>query len=137
MDLLLECRGIPVVGEIKAKRDANMFFALVQGLMYAAELATENQLRRLKDHYNKDKEVFEKTNKTRCDLFIIYEETPKLLNEAKKIAKLLMQNGSVNEHIGRIAFLSAELKSDTRVEFKLSGLFVTTPLLPPGGGELP
>ena len=49
MDLLLQdsVTRIPVVGEIKAPTDRDLFLALVQALTYATELTTQNQLERL------------------------------------------------------------------------------------------
>ncbi|HIK92471.1 MAG TPA: hypothetical protein EYG03_10880 [Planctomycetes bacterium] len=50
LDLLLMMPdGRPVIGEVKAEGDSTLFFALVQSLMYAAELVTSNQMKRL-DH---------------------------------------------------------------------------------------
>ena len=52
MDLLLRAHasGLPIVGEIKAKGDTNLLVALVQSLVYAVELTTPAQRRRLKHH---------------------------------------------------------------------------------------
>ena len=53
MDLLLQNEdGLPVVGEIKVGEDKNCFFALLQATMYAAELSTPNQLKRLQRTYS-------------------------------------------------------------------------------------
>lgn len=49
-DLLFARNGEPVIGELKLEGDASAAFALIQALTYAAELATPNQLTRLKDH---------------------------------------------------------------------------------------
>ena len=41
----------PIVGEIKAEKDATLLLALIQSLMYAIELATPNQRARLSQTY--------------------------------------------------------------------------------------
>jgi hypothetical protein len=53
IDLLLrDCHGLPIVGELKVAGDSPTYYALVQALMYAAELSSESQLRRLAEHYD-------------------------------------------------------------------------------------
>lgn len=46
-----EASPVPIVGEIKVGADKDVFFALVQGLMYATEIATPNQIDRLDRHH--------------------------------------------------------------------------------------
>lgn len=48
--LLRNASGEPGIGEIKLRGDTCAAFALIQSLTYAAELATANQLRRLRKH---------------------------------------------------------------------------------------
>jgi len=51
-DLLLINRNRICVGEIKIRDDSELFDALLQGLWYASELATENQIERIKSVYS-------------------------------------------------------------------------------------
>ncbi len=48
IDVFLKKGGNPVVGEIKARDDADPFYALIQCLTYAIEVGTPNQLLRLR-----------------------------------------------------------------------------------------
>ena len=41
----------PIIAEVKVGNDMNPFYALIQTLMWAAELVTFNQATRLKRHY--------------------------------------------------------------------------------------
>ena len=51
IDILLRRNDdTPVVGEIKVANDENPFYALIQSLTYAIELATPKQLARLREH---------------------------------------------------------------------------------------
>ena len=54
MDILLRsCSNrLPVVGEVKVKKDKNSFYALIQAMRYASELSTPNQLERLGRHFS-------------------------------------------------------------------------------------
>ncbi len=49
--LLVGDTGRPIVGELKIRHDSLAYLALIQALMYAAELSSENQLRRLAAQY--------------------------------------------------------------------------------------
>ncbi len=51
IDLLLASNSTPVVGEVKVKRDKNVFFALLQAMTYAVELSTPKQMSRLRKHF--------------------------------------------------------------------------------------
>jgi hypothetical protein len=51
-DLLLINRNRICVGEIKIRDDSELFDALLQGLWYASELATKNQIERIKSVYS-------------------------------------------------------------------------------------
>ena len=51
MDLLLAEDGLPIVCEVKIDSDQDAFYGLIQALAYAAELATPNQIERLKENY--------------------------------------------------------------------------------------
>ncbi len=52
MDLLLKSpSGQVCVGEVKVGADSELFEALLQGLWYASEVASESQMRRLAEHF--------------------------------------------------------------------------------------
>lgn len=124
LDLLLSTSpgGFPIVGEIKAETDTDVFLALVQSLVYASELTTANQLRRLKSTYPVFKELKENSP---CDIFIIYQKTvpedsgPKLLKETTAIVECLLtgRKNAVRDHVRRIAFIGAELLDDGGLTF--------------------
>jgi hypothetical protein len=109
MDLLLcSAESRPVVGEIKScKESVGATFALIQVLTYAAELVTPNQYGRLRKYYpgagfKDDRKV---------DIAIILESVESLSEDdfeyAKDLARGLMANESVSEHIAKIQFLTA------------------------------
>jgi hypothetical protein len=121
LDLLL-CTtndAVPVVGEIKAERDTNIFLALVQSLVYASELATTNQIARLQRCYSK--QFSNRQTPAKCDIYLIYENTgkaPALLDHTLDIVRSLLQSKRcVRQHIRRIAFISAKLSEKRGVEF--------------------
>ena len=116
IDLLLESLDgdLPIVAEIKAPGDTNLFLALVQALMHAVELTTESQFARLREHHGlhfKDLELAP----ARCDVYLIYfraenlDDRPPLFKEATIIADHLLSDpaGLVAQKIRRIAFLEA------------------------------
>lgn len=116
MDLLLQDNEtrIPVVGEIKAPTDRDLFLALVQALTYATELTTQNQLDRLVKHYP-DRNFC--TEGRKCDIVLIYDKNgkpPKLMDETKKLATQLLNDPAspVARRIRKIAFVSADLRTE-------------------------
>lgn len=60
--------GSPGIAEVKVRDDKNAFFALVQAMTYAVELATQNQLTRLKMHFP---DQFEKLNPEKAKVEIV------------------------------------------------------------------
>ena len=126
LDLLLQSAadGTPIIGEIKAQTDTDMFLALIQSLVYASELATPNQRERLKDAY----EEFVRVRSSKIDIYLIYEKSkalPKLLKESKAIAKILMAPEShAGRYVRRIAFINADIQKDKNgVEFTIDEVF--------------
>jgi hypothetical protein len=75
MDILMVSHKegvLPAVGEINAGADTvGLTFALVQSLMYSAQIATRNQFMRLRKHY----EAFDAINveQPRVDVIILLE----------------------------------------------------------------
>lgn len=122
MDLLLQDdeTRIPVVGEIKAPTDRDLFLALVQALTYATELTTQNQLDRLVRHYP-DRNFC--TEGRKCDIVLIYDKNgkpPKLMDETRQLATQLLSDPAspVARRIRRIAFVSADLSVEGAVVLK-------------------
>jgi hypothetical protein len=122
MDLLLQDSEtrIPVVGEIKAPTDRDLFLALVQALTYATELTTQNQLARLVRHYQ-DRNFCTATRS--CDILLIYDKNgkpPKLMDETKQLATQLLDDPAspVARRIRKIAFVGADLSVEGGIALK-------------------
>jgi len=115
MDLLLGCEtdNTPIVAEIKAEDDTNVFLALVQSLVYASELVTVHQWKRLQRAYS----LFAGAPRPQVlDIYIISQpgDRPQFIDETMVIANELMNPGChVSEHVRRIAFITAELVADS------------------------
>jgi hypothetical protein len=117
VDLLLasDVNGLlPGIGEIKAATEqVGPTFALVQALMYSAQLVTRNQFLRLKNHYP---DIFREVNsdQPRVDVSVFLEVDKRLgqkdlqyaLSVAHDVGKLL------ESHIRRIVFLSCRVTGD-------------------------
>ncbi|MEI7729175.1 MAG: hypothetical protein WCO56_06370 [Verrucomicrobiota bacterium] len=112
VDLLLQSNDqakLPIIAEVKAPGDTNMFLALVQTLTYAVEFTTPNQLLRLKTSYEQQFKVLPADAK--CDIYLIYfaGPSPELLEETKAITDKLLADASssVAQRVRRIAFIEA------------------------------
>lgn len=123
MDLLLrsEENGLPVVCEVKAKGDTNMFLALVQSLTYISEFSTGNQIRRLcrENTYRND---FGKLSDTsQWDAYVIFPagDEPKLLHETKGIADRLLKakDSPIGSRVRKIAFITAKFEASRAISF--------------------
>lgn len=132
VDLLLRCRRtrLPIICEMKMatrrKRDQNTFFALIQGLMYAVELLTENQRRRLQDVYKEKLNLpTEGPYADLCLLLIGHDLTgitADLHQEANKLAGQVMASSSCL--LRRLVCLNATLESrEGKDFFTLAKLF--------------
>jgi hypothetical protein len=124
LDLLLQASDgdVPIVAEIKAPGDTNMFLALVQTLTYAVELTTPNQLERLRRSY--PVHFRQLPLGAKCDIYIIYfaGHSPRLLKETMRIADKLMADLGcpISRRVRRIAFIQASLpkeKTETKPTF--------------------
>jgi hypothetical protein len=120
LDLLLcsDDQGLPVIGEIKAETDVDMFVALVQALTYASEMCTANQLLRLTNPNNFYGDYFQDLDQSQCDIYLFYQQTegaePYLLAETISIAqnlldRLIKRTWEDGNRIRRIAFLKTSL----------------------------
>lgn len=113
MDLLLQDDSrFPIVGEIKASTDRDLFLAFIQALTYAVELTTPSQLQRLVTHYGN----FEfATTARQCDIYLFYDQNaglPQLIEQTKSLATQLLTDpdSPVGRRIRRVLLISADLQ---------------------------
>ena len=118
IDLLLASQdNSPIVGELKIGTDKPTYYALIQALMYAAELSSTSQRHRLAQHYNLKAEGG-------IDIYIIGYETPergafraRSFEATKMIASKLIDEPAVRGVIRRIAYLKATQVAGNRLAF--------------------
>ena len=120
LDLLLRSQegGLPIVGEIKAAGDTNLFLALIQALTYAVELTTASQFARLKKHYGQFRALDPAS--PRCDVHLIFlDDEPKLMKRTVEIARLLLDDPTspVATKIRRIALVRASREKHEQIRF--------------------
>lgn len=121
MDLLLATSNddvLPVIGEIKAGTEiVGPTFALIQSLMYAAQILTPNQFKRLREHYP----LFERLNAEapKAELVVFFDEEELPCNEDLQYAQRLAgQIGEqLKEHLRRISFVSCRMENNS-IAFK-------------------
>lgn len=117
MDLLLafNCDGIlPAIGEIKAKTEmVGPTFALVQALLYAAQMATRNQFLRLQKHYPTELGGIDSAN-PRMDILVLLEAGDNLQSDDLNNAVLLGRSigEQLRNHLRHICFLWCEVAND-------------------------
>jgi hypothetical protein len=111
-DLLLASENRPVVGELKIKTDSLTYYALIQALMHAAELATASQVERLREHYDVGGE-------SQVDVFLIAHEPveegkfrSRSLKASARITKQLCASPSFAERIARVAYVRSYPQGD-------------------------
>jgi hypothetical protein len=106
----------PIVGELKLGGDQNAFYALIQGLVHAARLASPKQLERLRRFYA-DHFAREQPSGV-VDLYVVLRDAPtagtrpKLLELANTLAGELTQDAEVTQHVRRIACIAAQTDAD-------------------------
>ncbi len=114
VDLLLTDGTAAVVGEIKAKTDLSLSFAVMQSLMYAAELVTPPQLQRLASHY--ESLQFLDTRRVRgpqVEIAILFAPGGgKDLDIARALATELMREDVMRAHIRDIRFFEGAMGDD-------------------------
>jgi hypothetical protein len=121
IDLLLrDGDRLPVVGELKVAGDSPTYYALIQALMYAAELSGESQGRRLREHYD-----FDGSADGRIGIYIVAFAPPergafreRSFEASAKIAKKLMADPKVNRVLRRIAYLQASADAGGGLVFR-------------------
>jgi hypothetical protein len=115
LDLLLQDKqsGLPIIGEIKAPGDANLFLALMQALVYAVELTSSFQAQRLRKFYKQLAELPCDDSGCRCDVFLFhsFNDTPKLLEQTQELASRLLKSpdSAVARKIRRIVIVKTDL----------------------------
>lgn len=109
LDLLFSNRGQPVVAEVKAVSDENVYYALIQGLAVCAQLAPGAQRKRLSGEYE-----LAKTGP--LELWIVLashnsrgEDKAAMVNLARDIAEGLLLEKPVASVLSRIACVEAEI----------------------------
>jgi hypothetical protein len=115
MDLLLASTidgvVVPAIGEIKAATEqVGPTFALIQSLMYAAQLLTHNQFLRLKKHYFPAFSTVD-GNQPRMDLIVLLEVDHKLNTDDLKYAQSIADDlvVSLSTYLRRIVFYSCTI----------------------------
>lgn len=115
MDLLLASTAngvvVPAIGEIKAATETvGPTFALIQSLMYSAQLTTPHQFLRLKKHYDTEFSMIDDRH-PRMDLLILLEVDERLnkgdLRYAMSLAEELVSQ--LSAHLRQIVFLSCSI----------------------------
>ncbi|MBY0522263.1 MAG: hypothetical protein K2R98_02630 [Gemmataceae bacterium] len=121
---------LPIIAEVKVGNDKNPFYALVQLLMYAAELATASQLARLQQHYP-DRFAFPLPKDGGAvstgpvmDLYIVLSNynprsgvRQEILEGTSQLAQQLVVKKGVSAYVRRIACLDAAFTEDRRLQF--------------------
>jgi hypothetical protein len=116
VDLLLsDSEGrLPIVGELKRKKDSPTYFALIQSLMYAVDLNSAVQRRRL-DRYG----LSAPETGPFVGIYLIGykasyagDNRKRSFQASKTIAAKLMRDARVTSVVNRIAYLDATLGAD-------------------------
>jgi hypothetical protein len=112
----------PVIAEVKLRNDKNPFYALIQALTAAAELATRAQHQRLQRHYSQH---FANTNDAGVDIYIItyrsYSNGPiwdVLRVQTQNMCRALSLMPAVRQYIGRFAILELHEPANGIVSFE-------------------
>jgi hypothetical protein len=112
----------PVIAEVKLRRDKNPFYALIQALTAAAELATPAQHQRLQRHYPKQ---FATTNGAEVDIYIITYRShengrtwDELYVQTQNMCSELSSMPTVRKYISRFAILKVHGPVEGIVKFE-------------------
>jgi hypothetical protein len=133
MDLLLVSRdGLPIVGELKIGTDKPTYFALVQALMYAAEISSSSQRARLLEHY--PKAAFTSSEREPLlDIYLIALEPPRSgkyrersFKATEVISSKLVKDPRIQLVIRRIAYIEART-TDQSLSFVKRFAFESAP----------
>jgi len=131
IDLLLACemskKTIPAVGEVKARTESvGPTFALIQALLYASQLGTSNQFKRLKKHYPDHFGNIDPVS-PRVDIVVIMETGDRSMSTedygyAKKLARDILP--LLKEHLRAITFLSCSNSGENSFKIESSELLM-------------
>jgi hypothetical protein len=121
---------LPIIAEVKVGNDKNPFYALVQLLMYAAELVTPAQLTRLRRHYpDRFKLPASAGGVTDAqgpvmNLYIVISNynprsnlRQEILETTSQLAQRLVVEKGVSRYIRKIACLDVTLEKDKQLRF--------------------
>jgi hypothetical protein len=125
LDVLLASNdGVPIVGEIKVKRDRDLAYALIQALACVSVLATGHQRTRLQTHYGEHLTSVPASGPPRFDVYLISVARTgratylgELDRTARYLASELLAQPTIAAVVRRIAMIDARL---TNGEFTLS-----------------
>lgn len=102
-----------IIGEVKIRSDKNPFYAVVQSLMYAAELVTENQLKRVEKSWPNEFAIPQGSDRAVADVYILLSQynlrSPirrKILENTQTLCRELCQQPSVAKYLHRITCLN-------------------------------
>ncbi len=118
---------LPIITELKVGNDKNPFYALMQVLMYAAELATPNQLTRLQRHYP-DRFSIPASDGTAhgpvLDAYIVLSNynsrsgiRQEILETTNQLCQRLVGEKAISKYIRRIACLDVTLEEGRKLRF--------------------
>jgi hypothetical protein len=112
--------GTPIVAEIKVGNDKNLFYALVQSLMYASELVTPSQLQRLARHHPEcciDHESL--------DIYLVvsnFNDRSQVQNDifeaTSNLIEGLIGESDISQYVRRIACIDARLNQEGCLAFR-------------------
>ncbi|MFN4260914.1 MAG: hypothetical protein ACK4RK_16590 [Gemmataceae bacterium] len=121
---------LPGIAEVKVGNDKNPFYALVQLLMYAAELVTPAQLSRLRRHYPDRFKLPDSAGGGTdaqgpvMDLYIVISNynprsdlRQEILETTSQLAQRLVVEKGVSRYIRKIACLDVTLEKDKQLRF--------------------
>lgn len=127
--LLKNADGTMIVAEVKVATDKNSFFALIQCLMYAAELVTDSQQKRMAQWYNgtfRFPDLNDKGDPSApvCDIYLVLHRynfdddlLSKLFQCTRQVSRKLMEHEAVSGYIRRIACLEARRTESGQLVF--------------------
>jgi len=128
VDLLLASPdGLPIIGELKVKRDKPAYPALIQALRYTVELSSASQISRIASRYHESGVRFVE-NGPRLEVLLLSvpftePETywKSMRDYTEQISEKLMHRGRVAEVVRRISYVEAvdlrDGKFDLRTRF--------------------
>jgi len=124
LDLLLVDNSgkqpIPIIGEIKADSDRDLFLALIQSLVYAVEIGSNSQRERLRAVYPNSFENL--AENSQVDIYLLFEGNTNevaLFAEALELAhQLFTYEGEFRQLVRSVKFIKVELgEGDQEVRF--------------------